>query len=100
MVTPTRAEARFMTSPYAGLHGTALLPVIEHLRRKGYRPHAPMVPVMVTVRVILAMTALGAFGQANDTLPLLVDCSGSPSEPADVAATIHKSDAVRVRYSL
>jgi len=38
--------------------------------------------------------------ETNDRFVLLTDCSGSPSEPADVAATIHASDPVHVRYSL
>jgi peroxiredoxin len=59
---------------------------------------------MIGIRLILTMTALGASAQTidrtHDTFALLTDCSGSPSEPADVAATIHQSDPVRVRYSL
>jgi len=46
------------------------------------------------------MTAFRVLAQVNDTVPLLTDCSASPSEPAEIVATIHQSDAVRVRYSL
>ena len=67
---------------------------------------------MFGVWLILTMTALaasaqtgahaqsGANVQSTDTFVLLTDCSGSPSEPAEVAATMHASDRVRVRYSL
>jgi peroxiredoxin len=73
---------------------------------------------MFGVWLILTITALAASAQTGaeaqtgfgvqsgtgvqraDAFPLLTDCSGSPSEPADVAASIHASDRVRVRYSL
>ncbi len=61
---------------------------------------------MFGVLPILTMTALGAIAQTgasaetSDTFVLLTDCSGSPSEPAEVAGTIHASDPLRVRYSL
>lgn len=72
----------------------------------------PIKLTMFRVWLILTMTALaasaqtgadaqsGANAQSNDTFVLLTDCSSSPSEPAEVAATIHASDRVRVRYSL
>jgi peroxiredoxin len=47
-----------------------------------------------------AETQSGASVQNNDAFVVLTDCSGSPSEPGDVAAAIHASDRVRVRYSL
>jgi len=67
---------------------------------------------MFGVLLILMMTALsagaqsdaivqsGASVQSHDTFVLLTDCSGSRSEAAEVAATIHASDRVGVRYSL
>lgn len=47
---------------------------------------------------ILAMTTLGAFAATTDSVTLLPDCSDP--QPADITATIHKSDPVRVRYGI
>jgi peroxiredoxin len=61
---------------------------------------------MLGARLILTMAGLAAIAPAgagaptNDAFVLLTDCSGSPSEPAEVAAAIHGSDPVHVRYSL
>ena len=53
---------------------------------------------MAGVRLIFAVSVLAAGAWANDTFALLTDCAAS--EPGGVVATIHQSDAVRVRYSL
>jgi peroxiredoxin len=60
---------------------------------------------MFGMLLIVTMTALGADAQSANAeskaaFVVLTDCSGSPSEPSEVAARIHGSDPVHVRYSL